>query len=282
MNIAWIASSAKLTPRNNRKNMTQRLQNKFSEVKAQNRAALITYIMANAPDKEKSALALHGLPEAGADIIELGMPFSDPMADGPVIQEAAQLSLQAGTKLRDVLAMVTDFRKENSTTPIILMGYYNPLQNYGLENFTADAANAGVDGLLVVDLPPEEESELKQAAEKQSLAWIRLATPTTDDARLKTILKSTSGFLYYVSVTGITGTKSASSSLVGEAVRRIKKHTNIPVAVGFGIKSPEDVRNIAKHADAVVVGSAIVKEINNDVATTLELVRNLASALKGD
>lgn len=256
-----------------------RLQNKFIEVKAQNRAALITYIMAYAPDKERSIQALHGLPASGADIIELGIPFSDPMADGPVIQEAAQMALEAGAKLHNVLEMVAGFRKHDSTTPIILMGYYNPLLHYGIDKFTRDAAFVGVDGLLIVDLPPEEEMELKLASEKESLAWIRLVAPTTDDERLKTIIKSASGFIYYVAVAGVTGTKSATGDSIGAGVKRIKALTDLPVAVGFGIKSAGDVNVVAQTADGVVVGSAIVKELNNSVNSTLTMVKNLASGL---
>jgi len=234
------------------------------------------------PDKETSLAVLCGLPEAGADIIELGLPFSDPMADGPIIQEAAQIALQQGAKIKNILDMVAEFRKNNSETPIILMGYFNPLLNYGLDKFTHEAAIAGVDGLLIVDLPPEEEGELKSAAEKESLAWIRLATPTTGEARLQNIIKSASGFLYYVAVAGVTGTTSASYESIAASVARIKKYTDLPIAVGFGIKSANDVSEVAKSADAVVVGSAIVKEMlkNKDAASTLALVKDLASGLQ--
>lgn len=260
----------------------QRLQNKFTEVKAQNRAALITYIMAYAPDKETSLSALKGLPSAGADIIELGLPFSDPMADGPVIQKAAQTALNMGAKLSGVLEMVASFRKNDSETPIILMGYYNPLQNYGLKKFTADAATAGVDGLLIVDLPPEEEHELKSASESENIAWIRLIAPTTGEERIKTIIKSASGFIYYVAVSGVTGTKSATTESINDAVAKIKKYTSIPIAVGFGIKSANDVNNIAQCADGVVVGSAIVKELsdNNGLNKAFDLVNKLTSGLQ--
>ena len=260
----------------------QRLQDKFTKVQSEKRAALITYIMAYAPDKAVSLEVLQGLPQAGADIIELGLPFSDPMADGPIIQKAAQIALQAGAKLKGILVMVAEFRKNDSATPIILMGYYNPLQNYGLEKFCQDAANAGVDGLLIVDLPPEEEHDLKVAAETNNIAWIRLIAPTTGDARIKTIIKSASGFIYYVAVSGVTGTKSASPESIGTAVAKIKKHTKIPVAVGFGIKSAADVSAVAKNADAVVVGSAIVKELleSKSAKKTLALVHSLAAGLQ--
>ncbi len=257
-----------------------RLQTKFSQTKAQNRVALVTYIMAYAPDFETSFAVLKGLPGAGADIIELGLPFSDPMADGPIIQKAAQMALANGAKMRNILDMVAEFRKTNLDTPIILMGYYNPLLNYGLEKFTADSASSGVDGLLIVDLPPEEEHDLKSATEKASLAWIRLVTPTTGEDRLKTIIKSASGFIYYVAVAGVTGTISASYESIGAAVDNIRKHTDIPIAVGFGIKSANDVSEVGKVADAVVVGSAIIKEIlSGTTKSTLALVKDLAGGL---
>jgi len=185
----------------------QRLSDKLAQTKSQNRAALVTYIMAYAPDKETSFEVLQGLPDAGADIIELGLPFSDPMADGPIIQKAGQLALQAGAKIHNVLEMVEEFRKKNSQTPIILMGYYNPIQNYGLDKFANESAKAGVDGLLIVDLPPEEERDLKTAVESSNMAWVRLIAPTSDANRIKTIVKSASGFIYYVAVSGVTGTK---------------------------------------------------------------------------
>jgi len=257
-----------------------RLQNKFNQTKAQGRAALVTYIMAYAPSREISFEVLKGLPEAGADIIELGLPFSDPMADGPIIQKAADMALHNGAKLKNILEMVAEFRKGDSDTPIILMGYYNPLQNYGLKTFTEEAAIAGVDGLLIVDLPPEEEGDLKAAAEKESLAWVRLVTPTTGEERLKTIIKSASGFIYYVAVAGVTGTSSASYDSIGAAVKKIKNHTDIPIAVGFGIKTAADVAEVAKSADAVVVGSSIVKEmLDGSAESALKLVKDLAGGL---
>ena len=259
----------------------KRLENSFATAKAANRAAFISYIMAYAPDYETSIATLKGLPDAGADIIELGLPFSDPMADGPVIQNAAKLALEAGAKVKLVLDMVAEFRKSNDTTPIILMGYYNPLQNYGLEKFCNDAANAGVDGLLIVDLPIEEEADLKTAAAQSDIGWIRLIAPTTDETRIKTIVKSASGFIYYVAVAGVTGTKSASTSSIKSAVATIKKHSSLPVAVGFGIKSASDVSAIAQSADGVVVGSTIVKELlENGFKPTLSLVSTLAGGLK--
>jgi tryptophan synthase alpha chain len=257
-----------------------RIKNKFAELKNQKRAALITYIMAYDPDLKKSSEILNGLPQAGADIIELGMPFSDPMADGATIQEAAIRALDAGAKLAGILKMVADFRKKDDETPIILMGYYNPIHNYGLEKFSKEAAAAGVDGLLIVDLPPEEDDELYNCANKSGLSLIKLATPTTDDERLKIILKKASGFLYYVAVAGVTGTKSASYDSIGDAVARIKKHTDIPVAVGFGIKTANDVAAVGKHADAVVVGSSLVSKIaGGDVAKALGFVEELAGGV---
>lgn len=256
--------------------MTDRIKQKFLSLKEQKRSALITYVMAYDKSYDESLELLHSLPEAGADIIELGMPFSDPMADGPTIQEAAIRALAAGAKLSGILEMVAKFRQKNSDTPIILMGYYNPVQHYGIDKFCKDAKASGVDGLLIVDLPPEEDERLYISAQQSNLALIKLATPTTDDARLQKILQHAGGFLYYVAVAGITGTKSASYDSIGNAVSNIKKHTDIPVAVGFGIKTAADVKAVGQHADAVVVGSSLVKiiaEKGNKAAA--EFVREL-------
>jgi tryptophan synthase alpha chain len=237
------------------------MENKFKELKEQGRAGLITYIMAYDKSLAESQSILNGLPEAGADIIELGMPFSDPMADGPVIEAAGIRALQAGAKLAGILQMVSEFRKNNDTTPIVLMGYYNPVHNYGVGKFCAEAKKVGVDALLIVDLPPEEDDELYAATKKLGLANIKLATPTTDDERMKLIAKKASGFLYYVAVAGVTGVKSASYDSIENAVAKIRKYCDLPVAVGFGIKNADDVKAVGKYADAVVVGSALVNKV---------------------
>ena len=231
---------------------------RFADLKRQNRAGLVTFVTAGDPDDATSAAVLKALPAAGADVIELGMPFTDPMADGPTIQAAALRALKAGHGLAKTLAMVRDFRREDDATPLVLMGYYNPIYVYGVDRFLADAREAGVDGLIVVDLPPEEDRELCLPALEAGLNFIRLATPTTDDARLPAVLTNTSGFVYYVSVTGITGAAIPDYGRVGEAVRRIKRHTDLPVAVGFGVKTPEAAAEVASHADAVVVGTALI------------------------
>ena len=238
--------------------MTTRIDTRFAALAEEGRAALVTFITAGDPDLTTSSALLKALPGAGADIIELGMPFTDPMADGPVIQAAGLRALQAGHTLPMTLAMVRDFRATDAQTPIVLMGYYNPIYIYGVERFLVDAKAAGVDGLIVVDLPPEEDDELCLPAIRAGLNFVRLATPTTDDRRLPAVLANTSGFVYYVSVTGITGGASADYSHVAEAVQRIKRHTDLPVAVGFGVKTPEDAAAISAHADGVVVGSALV------------------------
>jgi tryptophan synthase alpha chain len=238
-----------------------RVAARFADLKARNRAAFIPFITAGDPDSETSFAILQELPSAGADIIELGMPFSDPMADGPAIQASSTRALKAGMTLKGTLALVQRFRAGDKATPIVLMGYYNPIHAYGAERFAKDAAQAGVDGLIVVDLPPEEDAVLRTPAAKAGLDIIRLATPTTDDARLKTVLDGASGFLYYVSIAGITGTKSSSEGDVKNAVTRLKRATSLPVAVGFGIKTPEQAASIARFADATVIGSAIVARI---------------------
>ncbi len=235
-----------------------RLDHRFKACAAEGRAALVTFITAGDPDYDTSLSLLSSLPAAGADIIELGVPFTDPMADGPAIQAAGLRALKAGQTLARTLQMVRDFRKTDDTTPLVLMGYYNPVYIYGVDRFLADAKAAGVDGLVVVDLPPEEDNELCLPALKAGLAFIRLATPTTDDKRLPAVLKNTAGFVYYVSINGITGAATPDAHAVGQAVARIKRHTELPVAVGFGVRTPEQAAAIAAGADGVVVGSALI------------------------
>jgi len=238
--------------------MSTRIEKRFAVLKKEGRAALVTFTMAGDPDYETSLAIAKALPSAGADIIELGMPFTDPMADGPAIQAAGLRALKSGQRMTKTLAMVREFRKTDDETPIVLMGYYNPIYIYGNDRFLPDAKAAGVDGLIVVDLPPEEDEELCLPALKAGLNFIRLATPTTDDKRLPTVLTNTSGFVYYVSITGITGAAAPDTGKVMTAVARIKRHTKLPVAVGFGVKTAEHARAIAEGADGVVVGSALV------------------------
>lgn len=245
--------------------MTTRLADRFAATAAENRPALVTFVMAGDPDLETAQQILDALPGAGADVIELGMPFSDPMADGPGIQLAGQRALHAGQTLRKTLAMVESFRRKDSATPIVLMGYYNPIYVYGVDAFLADAKAAGVDGFIIVDLPPEEDEELCLPALKAGLNFIRLTTPTTDDKRLPAVLANTSGFVYYVSMTGITGAAIKNHAAVGEAVKRIKGHTDLPVAVGFGIKTAEDAVSIGRDSDGVVVGTALCNAIANSL-----------------
>ncbi|MDP7468514.1 MAG: tryptophan synthase subunit alpha [Alphaproteobacteria bacterium] len=233
----------------------------FEHLRWENRAGLVAFITGGDPDAATSQALLEGLAGAGADVIELGMPFSDPMADGPSIQASSLRALKAGATLRAILQQVRDFRKSNNRTPLVLMGYYNPIYVYGVEDFARDARDAGVDGLIVVDLPPEEDTELRVPATQAGLHCIRLATPTTDDARLPVVLANTGGFVYYVSIAGITGTKSAASGEVTEAVSRLRRHTDLPVAVGFGIRTPQQAGGVAAVADAAVVGSALVDTI---------------------
>ncbi len=240
---------------------TSRIAKRFAELKSAGRRGLVTFVTAGDPDMETSAEILAGLAGAGADVIELGMPFTDPMADGPSIQLAGQRALKAGTTLVKVLAMVRDFRTKDSATPVVLMGYYNPIYAYGVERFVADAKAAGVDGLIIVDVPPEEDEELCLPALAGGLNFIRLATPTTDDKRLPAVLANTSGFLYYVAIAGITGTRSAAAEDVGREIKRIRQATELPIAVGFGIKTPQQAAEIAAVADAAVVGSALVDRI---------------------
>jgi tryptophan synthase alpha chain len=238
--------------------MTTRIEKRFAALKAEGRAALVTFTMSGDPDYDTSLAIAKALPKAGADVIELGMPFTDPMADGPAIQAAGVRALAGGQTLIKTLAMVREFRKDNDDTPIVLMGYYNPIYIYGVDRFLVDAKKAGVDGLIVVDLPPEEDEELCLPALKAGLNFIRLATPTTDDKRLPAVLNNTSGFVYYVSITGITGSAAPDANKVGTAVSRIKRHTKLPVAVGFGVRTAESAAAIAANADGVVVGSALV------------------------
>ena len=268
-----------------------RIDRRFAALKAEGRPALVTFLTAGDPDLEASKKILMGLPAAGADVIELGMPFSDPMADGPAIQASSQRALAAGMTLKKTLALVRDFRAKDDTTPVVLMGYYNPIYSYGNEPFLDDAKAAGVDGLIVVDVPPEADDELCIPAMQRGINFIRLATPTTDAKRLPAVLANTSGFVYYVSITGITGAAAPIVTDVHAQVARIKKATRLPVAVGFGVRTPEQAREISRGADGVVVGSALVNAIketlgnkgkgtNKTVSSVLELVKSLAEALR--
>ncbi|MEJ0092459.1 MAG: tryptophan synthase subunit alpha [Methylocella sp.] len=242
-----------------------RIDRRFAELAEADRAALVTFVMAGDPDLATSLKILKALPEAGADVIEVGMPFTDPMADGPAIQAAGLRALAAGTTLVKTLALVADFRQSDKTTPIVLMGYYNPIYIHGVDVFLEDAKRAGVDGLIVVDLPPEEDAELCLPALAAGLNFIRLATPTTDAARLPAVLANTSGFVYYVSITGTTGAATPDYSKTAIAVERIKHHTSLPIAVGFGVKNAATAEAIAAHADGVVVGSAIVEAVRGSL-----------------
>jgi tryptophan synthase alpha chain len=246
--------------------VTTRIDRRFAALKQEGRAALVTFVTAGDPDLATSAEVLRALVAAGADVVELGMPFTDPMADGASIQLGNLRSLGAGMKMRDLLAMVAEFRKEDDATPIILMGYFNPILAYGCARFAADAKAAGLDGTIVVDLPPEEAAELVPDLSNHGLHLIRLATPTTDAARLPRVLDGASGFLYYVAVAGVTGANAATAADVAAAVARLKRSTDLPIAVGFGVRTPEQAAEIAVHADAVVVGSAIVDTIANAAA----------------
>lgn len=255
-----------------------RIDDKFAALRAEGKKAFVAYLMAGDPDAATSMEVMKGLPDAGVDIIELGVPFTDPMADGPTIQLAGQRALEGGMTMQKTLDMAAEFRKGDDTTPIVLMGYYNPIYNRGVARFLEDAKAAGVDGLIVVDLPPEEDDELCIPAQKAGLNFIRLATPTTDDKRLAKVLTNTSGFVYYVSITGITGSAEAEAADVGPEVARIKAQTDLPIIVGFGIKTPERSEAIAKVADGSVVGSAIVDLIGKGkpVAEVLDFVKGLA------
>ncbi len=271
--------------------LQSRLTARFDRLACEGRAAFVPFIMAGDPDYEASLKLMKSLPDAGADIIELGVCFTDPMADGPAIQAAGLRALKSGHTLRKTLEMVRSFRAENSETPLILMGYYNPFYSYGVEAFLKDAKAAGVDGLIIVDLPPEEDAEMCLPARAAGLDFIRLATPTTDDKRLPQVIKNTSGFVYYVSVAGITGQKSGDTSAVGEAIRRLREASGLPVAVGFGIKTVEKAREIGTMADAVVVGSALVDKLSaglvdgandpdNAINGVLSLARDLSGAVR--
>jgi tryptophan synthase alpha chain len=266
--------------------VTTRIDARFAELKREGRSAFVTFLMAGDPDPDTSLQIIKALPKAGADIIEIGMPFTDPMADGPSIQAAGLRALKAGTTLKKTLAMVRAFREGDNATPLVLMGYYNPIYIYGVDKFLTDAKSAGVDGLIIVDLPPEEDTELCVPALKAGLNFIRLATPTTDDKRLPAVLANTSGFVYYVSITGITGAAAADSKMVGEAVARIKRHTKLPVCVGFGIRTPEAAQGIAERADGAVVGTALVDALRGSLdgegratAKTVSAVADLAASL---
>jgi tryptophan synthase alpha chain len=272
--------------------MTTRIETRFAALKREGRAALVTFLTAGDPDAATSLGILRALPQAGADVIELGMPFTDPMADGPAIQASSLRALKAGQNMKKTLAMVAEFRRADAVTPIVLMGYYNPIYIYGVARFLVDAKAAGVDGLIVVDLPPEEDDELCLPALKAGLNFIRLATPTTDDKRLPAVLANTSGFVYYVSITGITGMAAPDTGQVSAAVRRIKRHTALPVAVGFGVKTAAHARAIAEVADGVVVGSALIdalrqsldgdmKATQSSVKAVTDLVTGLAQGVRG-
>lgn len=272
--------------------MTTRIDTRFAELKKAGRSAFVTFLMAGDPDPATSLEIIKALPKAGADVIEIGMPFTDPMADGPSIQAAGLRALKAGMTLKKTLELVRGFRKDDNATPIVLMGYYNPIYIYDVDKFLGDAKSAGVDGLIIVDLPPEEDDELCLPAMKAGLNFIRLATPTTDDKRLPAVLANTSGFVYYVSITGITGAAAADSSAVSAAVARIKRHTKLPVCVGFGIRTPETARAIASHANGAVVGTALVDALKNSldadgaatgktVSAVAELTAALAQGVKG-
>jgi len=272
--------------------VTTRIDARFALLKKERRSAFVTFLMAGDPDPVTSLAILKAMPSAGADVIEIGMPFTDPMADGPSIQAAGLRALKAGMTLKKTLQMVRDFRRDDDTTPLVLMGYYNPIYIYGVDRFLADAKSAGVDGLIIVDLPPEEDTELCLPALKAGLNFIRLATPTTDDKRLPAVLANTSGFVYYVSITGITGAAAANAKAVADAVARIKRHTSLPVCAGFGIRTPEAAQAIAERADGAVVGTALVDALRGSldpdgratvrtVNTVASLAASLAQGVKG-
>ncbi len=263
-----------------------RIKNTFEELASDNRAALITFITAGDPNMDISMQILDALPDAGADLIELGMPFTDPMADGPTIQLSSQRALRSGHNTHRTLEMVENFRRQNQHTPIILMGYFNPIYTYGISKFCQEASTAGVDGLIVVDLPPEEDEQLRKRAKTSDIDFIRLTTPTSDTKRLPRLVTDASGFIYHVSVAGITGAQTANQKHLRKSLSQIRKHTDLPIAVGFGIKTPEDVMNISKLADAAVVGSAIVQKIADGsdsphmVENVLGFVRSLSHAVQ--
>ncbi|MBP0465906.1 tryptophan synthase subunit alpha [Roseomonas sp. PWR1] len=269
-----------------------RISTRFAALKEQGRGALVTFLEGYDPDPATSMAILRGLPGAGADVIEIGVPFTDPMADGPSIQKGGLRALKSGATLAGVLAMVRDFRKEDAATPIVLMGYYNPVLSYGVDRFCTDAAASGVDGLIIVDVPPEEADEVEPQAKANGLDLIRLVAPTTDEARLPRVLAATSGFVYYVSITGITGTRSASTADLAAAVPRLRPHTDLPICIGFGIRTPEQAAEAARLADGAVVGTALVDTLAasldeqgrakpDTVRKVLDQVRALAEAVHG-
>jgi tryptophan synthase alpha chain len=270
--------------------MTKRMDARFAALSEQGRPAFVTFVMAGDPDLDTAQQIVDGLPAAGADVIEVGMPFSDPMADGPAIQAAGQRALEAGQDMVKTLQLVRNFRQKDDATPMVLMGYYNPIFIYGVDRFIKDALEAGVDGLIIVDLPPEEDEEFCIPAIDAGLNFIRLATPTTDDERLPVVLNNTSGFVYYVSMTGVTGAALSNPTDVAEQVNRIKKHTDLPICVGFGIKTADDAKRIGADADGVVVGTALVKAVEDSLANgkataatanaVHELVANIASGAR--
>jgi tryptophan synthase alpha chain len=272
--------------------MSERIARRFAALRAEGRAGLVAYLTAGDPDRETSASLFRGLPGAGADVIEIGMPFSDPMADGPAIQMAGQRALKTGMNLRGTLALVRELRRADDATPVILMGYYNPIYRYGPAGFARDAVAAGVDGVIVVDLPPEEDAELTDPARAAGLACVRLATPTSDEARLPVILERASGFLYYVAIAGVTGTRAVDTEAVRAAVARLRRFTDLPIAVGFGIRTAHQAAAVARAADAAVVGSALVQRLADNLAAdgtaqpglidaVLSDVRALAAGVRG-
>jgi tryptophan synthase alpha chain len=272
--------------------VTTRIDTRFADLKREGRAAFVTYVMCGDPDIETSLAIIKALPSAGADIIEVGMPFTDPMADGPSIQAAGLRALKAGTTLKKTLDVIRRFRESDDRTPIVLMGYYNPIYIHGVDAFLNDAKTAGIDGLIIVDLPPEEDDELCIPTLKAGLNFIRLATPTTDDRRLPAVLANTSGFVYYVAVKGITGSAAADAAEVSQAVARIKRHTELPVCVGFGIRTADAARTIAAHADGVAVGTALVDAVRGSldaqnsatpktVAAVADTVASIAEGVRG-
>lgn len=257
-----------------------RIEKRFAELRAQNRAAFIPFVMGGDPDFDSSLELMKALPEAGADIIEIGMPFSDPMADGPAVQASSLRALQGGQTLRKTLQLARHFRETDQTTPLVAMGYFNPIYHYGVEKFVADAADAGVDGLIVVDCPPETDDEMCVPARKAGLAFIRLIAPTTDEQRLALLLKNTSGFLYLVSIAGVTGTRAADPQAVKTMMDRVRRHSGLPLAVGFGVKTPSQAAELAKHADAVVIASVLLDFLSKKPTQTGFLKQIVADYLK--
>jgi tryptophan synthase alpha chain len=262
--------------------VTGRIERRFAALRAEGRAGLVTYLTAGDPDPDTSARLFGGLAAAGADLIEIGMPFSDPMADGPVIQEAGQRALKQGMNLRHTLALVRKLRRDDDATPVVLMGYYNPIYRYGVDGFASDAIAAGVDGVIVVDLPPEEDAELTGPARAAGLDLIRLATPTSDDQRLPRIVETASGFIYYVAIAGITGTRSADTASVAAAVSRLRRFTQLPIVVGFGIRAPEQAAAVARAADAAAVGSSLVQRLALNLAPDGTAKPGLVEAVLAD